>query len=1071
MGRPAVPDNSIPLAKISKPALRGIFRRQRLFDVLREGQSGAAIWISGPGGSGKTTLVASFLESEALPHVWFRVDEGDSDLATFFYHLGLAARSAGLRRQGPLPLLTAEYLAGLPTFSRRYFRDLYSRFDRPFAVVLDNYQMVPEASPLHQVVRIAIEEIPESGCVLIVSRQPPNEEFARFLALRSMAVIDNRDLALTVDETEAILRSWGHDEVSERQAREMHDKTEGWVAGLVLLQQQISAVGARLGSLGMPPRQAVFSYFAGEVFRKMDPPIRQFLLRTAFLPEMSVDMARRLTGLAEADQVLRDLNRRNYFTERHRSKANVYQYHSLFREFLLSTAENQLSEERFARARIDAAELLESVGHAEYAFDLFRSAGRVDRMATMAVTHGPAFMAQGRHAMLANWLDSLPEDLVAQDADLLFWRGISHMPLDPAFGRGLLEQALESYSVQGRAVGLWSSWAAIVDTFLYEWGDFRPLDRWIKVADDLHAEELSFPSREIEARLATGMVNALFFRQPDHPRLREWADRLDGLLFSLSDVSQQIVVGARLAQYFATIGEFAPARRLLRSLEPLARKPSTLPLARLTWFSVASIHEWLAADEAACTATVSEGLRISAETGVHVCDYFLLSQRVYGYLTVGNIEAAAEDLARMGDMLVEARRLDAALFHYLHSWKAGVEEDLSSASEHLKAALRNVLAAGVPFVEGVIRVALAQCAFDQGNSRDAAVHLRRARRIAGGMNSSHLKFMCLLAQAQIEVEQGKEKAGRKSLRSAFALGHEKEFLTFPWWRPSMMSRLCAKALEAGIDVDYVRTVIKERGLRPPLSATSLSEWPWPVKIYALGQFRVVLDGKELRFARKERQRPLELLKLLVALGGSQVPETRLADLLWPDSEGDAAERTFGITLYRLRQLLDRRPVIQRIGKRLTILAEECWVDAWEFERLADRLEQARSEALWEEYFGLARTTLELYRGSFLAAETAQAWAVTARERLRQEYVRLATTLGSETEKRHGVQEAALLYRRALASEPLAESLWRALISLYLRHGAQTEALAAYQQCGETFSAECGSAPPFRMESLARAAEA
>ena len=40
----------------------------------------ALVWIGAPPGTGKTTLVASYLEARHLPGIWYRVDSGDSEL-------------------------------------------------------------------------------------------------------------------------------------------------------------------------------------------------------------------------------------------------------------------------------------------------------------------------------------------------------------------------------------------------------------------------------------------------------------------------------------------------------------------------------------------------------------------------------------------------------------------------------------------------------------------------------------------------------------------------------------------------------------------------------------------------------------------------------------------------------------------------------------------------------------------------------------------------------------------------------------------------------------------------------
>ena len=91
-----------------------------------------------PPGAGKTSLIASYLAARRLSNLWYQVDAGDADIASFFYYLGQAAP----RRRRSLPLLTPEYRQGLAIFTRRFFRELYSRLKTPFVLVFDNYQEV-----------------------------------------------------------------------------------------------------------------------------------------------------------------------------------------------------------------------------------------------------------------------------------------------------------------------------------------------------------------------------------------------------------------------------------------------------------------------------------------------------------------------------------------------------------------------------------------------------------------------------------------------------------------------------------------------------------------------------------------------------------------------------------------------------------------------------------------------------------------------------------------------------------------------------------------------------------------
>src|SRR4030043_1130625 len=137
------------MSKITRPILTGVFQRKRLFSLIDRLQKQPVVWVSGPPGCGKTTLVSSYLEARKIPCLWYQVDEGDADPATFFYYMGLAARKASPRKRKPLPLLTPEYLQGIITFTQRYFEDLYSRLKVPSVLVFDNYQEASAESSFH----------------------------------------------------------------------------------------------------------------------------------------------------------------------------------------------------------------------------------------------------------------------------------------------------------------------------------------------------------------------------------------------------------------------------------------------------------------------------------------------------------------------------------------------------------------------------------------------------------------------------------------------------------------------------------------------------------------------------------------------------------------------------------------------------------------------------------------------------------------------------------------------------------------------------------------------------------
>jgi DNA-binding SARP family transcriptional activator len=250
-----------------------------------------------------------------------------------------------------------------------------------------------------------------------------------------------------------------------------------------------------------------------------------------------------------------------------------------------------------------------------------------------------------------------------------------------------------------------------------------------------------------------------------------------------------------------------------------------------------------------------------------------------------------------------------------------------------------------------------------------------------------------------------------------------------------------------------------------LQCTSPSLSERSLVIRALGDFEVTVNGIPIHGGRKAARKPLELLKALVARGDTSAGAAELADMLWPDAEGDAARDSLRVTLYRLRRLLTFPHAVTVENATLRLNAQVCWVDAWAFEKAAkDTTRACRDD---DQLTQRLERALQIYRGHLFAHDGEQAWMLAPRERLRQHWLDVVYRAGTRYQTQGWWTQACRLYRHAAECDPAAEELYRRLMICQCNIGDFAEALHTYRRCRSQLTARFGIPPSAETERLYR----
>jgi ATP/maltotriose-dependent transcriptional regulator MalT/two-component SAPR family response regulator len=1051
-------------SKIARPRYTSLVPRTRLFRRLDQ-RSQPIIWLSAPPGAGKTALISSYLDSERLPHLWYRLDGGDADLPTFFEHLQLAAANAFRRDDRSLTRANVEYAPGAAAFARRHFEMLAARIEPPFVLVFDNYHEVRSKAELHAVLRDGLSALPPGFTTIVLSRSDPPAELARQRLNGEVLLLGWDDLRLTPDEVQGIVQLIRGPDASSISHEVLHDKTRGWAGGLVLLLQQDHLDDSKASRSGAS--QVLFDYFAGEVFADFDAETQRVLAASALLARMPVVCIAALADCPSAGALLQDLSRRNYFTLRHDEAEPIYEYHPLFREFLLARAGQIFEPAELTRLRRKAAALLEADEQVEAAVELLNAAGDSHSIARLILAHASGLITQhGRHDVIEGWLRYLPDEMLAADPWLLYWQGICLLAQSPLRARTHFEQAYARFKSSNDLPGRCHSWCAIVDSVVFEWSDFTPLDGWLDEMSDVLSAKPNLADQSLDAHLACGMFLALMYRHPGHADLLRWEQRVHYLVFHGEDAQLRAKVGNHLLLYYSWwLGDLAKAELLLTMLRTeMEEHPAALH--RVTWHAMATAYYLTFVPAEECLIYVNRAIEIAEDHSIHVWDTLLALQGVIAALGVESTDRSSEYLQRMANRLPSSGPMAKAAFYYAFGKLEVTRGKLNSAREAATTSVTMAEKAGAPLFAALLRTDLGAVMAASGARAAGNALIESSRAEARLMRSPMLEYLTCIAGATITIDSADEADHcLEQLRHGLAIAATYRWHKFLWWSAAIMARLYAHALAHGIETEYVTAVIRKRSLAPPKDGVSLEHWPWPLKIYTLGGFRILKHGESLQFTAKSLRKPLELLSALITFGAEDINQSSLIDALWPDLEGDSAQRAFQTALYRLRKLLDDDAAITFRRGRLTLNKERVWVDSISVEQLFRQIDRCAVNAT-RDVRGmdeLADSLLAIYAGDFLPGESS-AWAAPRRERLRDQFLSGLQEIAHALEINGDWRAAARCYRRALELEPLMERLSYRLMVCHKELGQTSKAMAVYQRFHQV-STSGGTKPSAEMEAL------
>jgi len=426
------------------------------------------------------------------------------------------------------------------------------------------------------------------------------------------------------------------------------------------------------------------------------------------------------------------------------------------------------------------------------------------------------------------------------------------------------------------------------------------LDPWLRRFEALHPHQ-PIPSPQTEAKVISAVLKAYCFERPDHPLVPRLIGRAYQLWNSRLELSLRWRLGTAICPFLIAQGKLLQWMECIRLFEPDARHGAITAEARSNMVLTIGYGELLRGHHESCTEHVEQGLKLARKSALVQMEEWFLLLGAANTLLRSELSQADRYLNAMRSRLTSLPPCaGTVLYQLLMSWRAHFEHSFPEARELAQAALV----------------------------------------LAKTIGSIFLLYHCRFAKACFRLQMGEQEAAARLLRHSLRQGIMQGYGLPLWTPPDLLEPALCFALERGVEIPHVRQLIRQARISPRDPACIPERWPMPVRIYTLGRFALLVDDKPLAPSARTKNRPLELLKVIVAFGSEEVAQEKVMDALWPDASGDTALKSLHTTLHRLRKLLGIDESIILKDGALRLNPRHVWVDMRCLEQTLDRIGQA-----------------------------------------------------------------------------------------------------------------------------------
>jgi DNA-binding SARP family transcriptional activator len=1089
------------ISKIKIPDISRTVARKRLYQRIDKNKHKNLILITGQAAQGKSTLAASYLHESGLPFAWINVSSDDSNPANLFHSLIFSL-------ENPFPGIDFSPLKNYPALSvgprdegglyRDWVRALLEFVPFPFHIVFDGLDRLAPNAPSNLFLRICFQEVNPDITLWFISRTgEPFDKGALKLDPKGL-VIENSELSFTKNETREYFLKFNRINLSRDHLSRIHQNTEGWVGGLILLSEAIDRLPEHeredrlFSEISAQFQTQAFHYFGGEILNALPRSTQRFLIVSSIFETMVPELIEDFFKDGNCLEILSKLEQRNLFIHSIYDERQgwLFRYHQLFRDYLQSRFKSDLSANERKSIRYRAGLVCESYGAMESAARFYIRCHRHQNAENVIENIGMNLIQMGRIADLSTLIRALPEQRIKSNPWLLLYLSATRRFTGADENTSSLISALQLFKRKEDLRGHLLSLAFLIEASTYRGRDIVPLGILLEEGEMILRTS---PAKKYPWESAT-----LWYQVGFNTALRAGDQRKgyqashNAYLLARSIGSRPLQIAALVSEMLplSLVGEFAKAHKMARKANSILKKEPYTELHAvylLNYSQVCTVQGELsrARDFAYEAKEIVETHGLLYLYPVALLSELMLRPQMEDF--TGGEETGHQLLQFASDFGIVFLSSVASMFMGLGYY---LKLEYKTAERYFADSCR-IASADDSYSEthlGWNKILMGLVLFHQERIGQAEVLLKEALDHFTEIASTLTMVVVHWSLAFIKHAQKMHSEAVTHLKMGIEIARTNDFFYFIFLNQEDYLNVCALCIEYSLEESegYVSKLISLRlaGIKIDKFWKITGQFQSPknrvrqniirnvhrfglpiVRVEMLNGFNVYRGDARISDGEWGGSLPQMLLKTIITRGGKKIPKEIIMEELWPGATKSSSETNLKVNLHRLRKILE--PSMKKeIGSsyvqlkdNLISLDEELFdIDIVKFRNLITEADSYRKEGNTKVAIRCYTKASEIYIRDYLVEDLYHAPFDFEREKLRQKYAYCLFQLGGLYEDQGSLKKAELVYKKLIDFEPLSEEAHQKLILNYLGRGRNRAAIQLYLQYEEKLKSELDADP-------------